>query len=129
VTTAVFDDPVTNYAGELRGFPDKLKDISLLGTDNLTFSSIASKSETAKSVRHLATTSHQADLNKHGSAMFYPYSYQVLELCKTTTCLLGSWNVFFSGLPNSNLDMLPYLLVIVKIRSAIFSGSDRDLSS
>jgi hypothetical protein len=35
--------------------------------------------------------------------------------------LLGSWNVFIYLLPNSNVDMLPYFLVIVKIRPAFFS--------
>jgi hypothetical protein len=44
------------------------------------------------SARHLAATSRQADLN--GSTVFYPFTYQVLELCKTTTFLLRSWNFF-----------------------------------
>jgi hypothetical protein len=74
-----------------------LKDISLLGTDNLTFSNITSKPETDKPVLHLATTSRQAGISKHSFAMFYPYPYQELEVCNTTCCLLG---FSFSGISN-----------------------------
>jgi hypothetical protein len=35
LTTAVFDDPVTNDAGDLKGFLDELEDTSLLGTYNI----------------------------------------------------------------------------------------------
>lgn len=58
-TTAVFADPITNDHGEPRGFLEELKNIPLLGTDNVTFSTIALKVETARPVRHPATTSHE----------------------------------------------------------------------
>jgi hypothetical protein len=53
---------------------------------HITFSSIVSKSETAKPARHLAATTRQADLNKHGSVMFNPYTYQVLEHPNNQCC-------------------------------------------
>ncbi|KAK3156149.1 hypothetical protein QOZ80_2AG0103480 [Eleusine coracana subsp. coracana] len=71
-----FDDPVSNDAGELRGFPEELKTISLLGTDNLTLSNIVSKGETSRPVRFVNSTSRRARVNKHDDALeFYPYPY------------------------------------------------------
>ncbi|KAK3152281.1 hypothetical protein QOZ80_2BG0156790 [Eleusine coracana subsp. coracana] len=73
---AAFDDPVSSDAVELRGFLEELKNISLLGTDNLTLSNIVSKGETARPVRFVNSTSRRARVNKHNDALeFYPYPY------------------------------------------------------
>ncbi|XP_066318018.1 uncharacterized protein [Miscanthus floridulus] len=57
------------------------KDIPLLGTNNLTFSDLASKgvfddepSAVAAAAQHFTSTSCQADWDKCGSGMSYPYS-------------------------------------------------------
>lgn len=92
VTTAASSkEATTNPTSALRGFPEDVrtlfKDIPLLGTNNLTFSDLASKgvfddepSAVAAAAQHFTSTSCQADWDKCGSGMSYPYSSQVLEL-------------------------------------------------
>ncbi|TVU32820.1 hypothetical protein EJB05_24578, partial [Eragrostis curvula] len=69
----IFSNPSIHDAGELR-VPGEYKDIPLLGTDNLTFSNMASQSETARTVQHLARSSRQDQMKRRGSAKFYPHS-------------------------------------------------------
>jgi len=98
VTTAVSSKEVTaNATNAPMGLPEDVrtlfKDIPLLGTNNLTFSDLASKgvfddepSAVAAAAQHFTSTSCQADWDKCGSGMSYPYSSRVLELHNTTTC-------------------------------------------
>uniref|UniRef100_A0A0A9GTQ7 Uncharacterized protein n=1 Tax=Arundo donax TaxID=35708 RepID=A0A0A9GTQ7_ARUDO len=113
---ASFDDPSTTDTSALRGFPEEFINIPLLGTDNLTFSNMASKGETANdttvfhdkpsalSVQHLASTSCQADCDKRGSFMSYPSSNPVLEL--HNTC----WQLFLFTNISLRIQRRPFLL-------------------
>uniref|UniRef100_A0A0A9HPQ4 Uncharacterized protein n=1 Tax=Arundo donax TaxID=35708 RepID=A0A0A9HPQ4_ARUDO len=83
---ASFDSPSTNDTSALRGFPKEFTNIPLLGTENLTFSDMASKAETSSDtamfhdkpcaipVQQLVSTSCQADWDKRDSTMSYPFS-------------------------------------------------------
>uniref|UniRef100_A0A0A9GJL1 Uncharacterized protein n=1 Tax=Arundo donax TaxID=35708 RepID=A0A0A9GJL1_ARUDO len=83
--SASFDNPSTNDTSALSGFPEEFTNVPLLGTDNLTFSNMASKrGETANdttmfhdkpsavTVQNLASTSCQADWDKRVSDMWHP---------------------------------------------------------
>lgn len=95
VTTAVPSKEYTaNATNAPRGLSEDhvrtlFKDIPLLGTNNLTFSDLASKGvfddepfAVAAAAQHFTSTSCQADWDKCGSGMA-PNSSQVLELHNT----------------------------------------------
>lgn len=88
-------DATANATNAPIGLPEDVralfKDIPLLGTNNLTFSDLASMgmlddepSAVAAGAQHFTSTSCQADWDKCGSGMSYPYSSRVLELHNTT---------------------------------------------
>ncbi|KAL6888428.1 hypothetical protein ACP4OV_009454 [Aristida adscensionis] len=84
-----FENCTTVGRNASRGIPEDdimlLSNIPLLGTENLTFSDIASKGETsdgaawfqdkrsASTQPPLVSTSYQADWDNHGPTMFHPY--------------------------------------------------------
>lgn len=95
-TAASSKEAATNASSARREFPEGFrtlfKDNPLLGTNNLTFSDLVSKGlfddepSVAAAAEHFTSTSCQADWDKRGSGMSYPYSSQVLKLHNTTTC-------------------------------------------
>ncbi|AQK68969.1 hypothetical protein ZEAMMB73_Zm00001d015457 [Zea mays] len=79
-------EAATNASSARREFPEGFrtlfKDNPLLGTNNLTFSDLVSKGlfddepSVAAAAEHFTSTSCQADWDKRGSGMSYPYSSQ-----------------------------------------------------
>jgi hypothetical protein len=120
-TAASSKEAATNASSARREFPEDFrtlfKDNPLLGTNNLTFSDLVSKglfddepSVAAAAAEHFTSTSCQADWDKRGSGMSYPYSSQVLKLHNTTQPL--ATHLFLrSNVVNDEYDTVIYFRI------------------